>query len=252
MSVHLPNRFIGISKTLISGEIMSIGTPIYEKDGFYQWLVLDIEKDQKDYVLNDLFYRFLENILIYKKTKDKEENLLLLASTDDVTGLYNQRKLAEDLEKAIVEHEEKHDTFSIMFIDLDHFKQVNDNYGHVVGSKLLSDLGKVLALILRQSDHIYRYGGDEFVIIMPNVDVGTVHEVALRVLDRIKNYKFEIGNGEIYNMSISIGIAEYPTDASSAKEIVQFADDMMYESKKSGRGKVFHWREVGNVNAHIK
>ena len=62
-----------------------------------------------------------------------------------------------------------------MFIDVDHFKSVNDNYGHLVGSKLLQDIGEVLSLILRSSDHIYRYGGDEFVVIMPTVDMKTVH-----------------------------------------------------------------------------
>tara|TARA_Y100000590_G_C15496456_1_gene929851 strand:- start:415 stop:975 length:561 start_codon:yes stop_codon:yes gene_type:complete len=180
--------------------------------------------------------------------KEKEQNLTVLATTDEITGLYNQRKLSQDLEKAIKHHEIEDETFSIMFIDIDHFKQVNDNYGHVVGSKLLQDIGEVLSLILRASDHIYRYGGDEFVVIMPTVDIETVHDIATRVLEKIKNKKFDIGNGEKYNLSVSIGIAEYPTDAKSALEIIKFADEMMYMSKRSGRGKVFHVNEVENAN----
>jgi diguanylate cyclase (GGDEF)-like protein len=139
-----------------------------------------------------------------------------------------------------------------MFIDVDHFKNVNDNYGHLVGSRLLQDLGKALKLILRQSDHIYRYGGDEFVVIMPNVETKIVHEIATRILAQLKNHFFEIDNGDTYKMSLSIGIAEYPTDAKSAMDIIRFADEMMYKSKKSGRGKVFHVNEVANAIADTK
>jgi diguanylate cyclase (GGDEF)-like protein len=153
------------------------------------------------------------------------------------------------LEEAIAIHEKQHETFSIMFIDVDHFKSVNDNYGHVIGSKLLQDIGEVLSLILRASDHIYRYGGDEFVVIMPTVAIATVHEIAKRVLYKIKNKEFDIGNGEKYKLSVSVGLAEYPTDAKSALEIIKFADEMMYMSKRSGRGKVFHVNEVEDVDA---
>lgn len=242
--VSLPRHFIKHIETLKEGAVQVIASPVYEKNEKYQWLVIEIDKKQKDYILNDLFYKFLENVLIYKKAKDKEINLEKLAKTDDVTGLYNQRKLAEDLEMAINSHALEHDTFSIMFIDVDHFKDVNDNYGHIVGSNLLSELGNVLSLILRKSDHIYRYGGDEFVVIMPKIKISTVHEVATRVLEKIKDFDFKISDEEKYKMSVSVGIAEYPTDASSAVEIIKFADEMMYRSKKSGRGKVFHLKEV--------
>lgn len=245
----LPERFIGETIRLLEGENVTIATPVHQDNDNFHWLVLVIAKDQIDYVLNDLFFRFLENIHLFKKTKESERTLEVLAATDDVTGLYNQRKLAEDLEQAIIEHEKLHDNFSIMFIDVDHFKQVNDNHGHLIGSQILTDLGKLLAHILRKSDHIYRYGGDEFVIIMPTINVIKVHEVAVRVLNQIKSHRFEIDNNEFYDMSVSIGIAEYPTDAKSASEIIKFADEMMYLSKNSGRGKVFHLKEVEDADA---
>ena len=230
MSVSLPIRFIGMSKILISGDIMTIGTPIYEKDGFYQWLVLDIEKDQKDYVLNDLFFRFLENILIYKKTKDKEENLLLLASTDDVTGLYNQRKLAEDLEKAIVEHEEKHDTFSIMFIDLDHFKQVNDNYGHKIGDDVLIEFATVLSSSIRGTDSVFRFGGDEFSILIEDPAFTTNKVVAERIMRLVRNSPIM----SKYNVTTSIGFTLTNSD-DCQNEIFSRADKGLYKAKASGR-----------------
>ena len=247
--MNLPKHYIGFEKSFDKGENNIIITPTFVGQNDQSWLIIEIRPDKKEYILNALFYKYLENILIYRKNKEKEEDLRLLASTDEITGLYNQRQLSEDLEREISKHEKEHENFSIMFIDVDHFKMVNDNYGHVVGSKLLLDMGNALKQILRQSDHIYRYGGDEFVIIMPNIKNKTVHEIALRVLKKIKDIDFQIDNGDIYKMSISIGIAEYPTDAKSAVEIIKFADEMMYMSKKSGRGKVFHVNEVSHVDA---
>lgn len=222
--------------------------PIYLKNTSYDWLVLDGELDQGE-ILPAEFFHYIKNVNLFRSEKETADNMRVLASTDDVTGLFNQRKLAEDLEEAVKWHEKEHETFSIMFIDVDHFKNVNDDYGHIIGSKLLLDLGKALKLILRQTDHIYRYGGDEFVVIMPNVKTKIVYEVANRILGQLKEHLFEIDNGDQYKMSLSIGIAEYPTDAKSAMDIIKFADEMMYKSKKSGRGKVFHVNEVANVDA---
>ncbi len=250
--IKLPRKYIGFEKVLDNGKYVDVLTPVFCPDNQNAWLAIKVKKEEKDYVLNSLFYKFLENVLIYRMNKVKEHNLEILASTDDVTGLYNQRRLSQDLESA-VKHHEKHDkNFSLMFIDIDHFKSVNDNYGHLIGSKLLTDIGEVLSLILRSTDHIYRYGGDEFVVIMPTVDIKTVHDIAGRVLTKIKNKSFDIGNGETYRLSVSIGIAEYPTDANSALEIIRFADEMMYMSKRSGRGKVFHINEVKHVDAGSK
>lgn len=226
-----------------------VGIPIYFKNDHYDWIVLELKSKKNTDVLNYYFFKYLKNVNLYRDHKENVETLKVLASTDDVTGLYNQRKLAEDLESAVKLHEKEHEKFSIMFIDVDHFKNVNDDYGHLIGSKLLLDLGKALKLILRQSDHVYRYGGDEFVVIMPNVETKIVYEVATRILSQLKDHFFDIDNGDTYKMSLSIGIAEYPTDAKSAMDIIRFADEMMYKSKKSGRGKVFHVNEVANVDA---
>jgi diguanylate cyclase (GGDEF)-like protein len=250
--VKLPDHYVGYEKIFDKGSHSIVLTPTLVDSEQQVWLVVELKSEKKKYILNELFYKYLENVLIYRKNKEKEKSLEALAATDEITGLYNQRQLSKDLEDAVTIHEKLHENFSIMFIDVDHFKSVNDDYGHVVGSKLLTDMGNALKLILRESDHIYRYGGDEFVIVMPNIDNKTVHEVALRVLHKIKDIDFPIDNGDIYKMSISIGIAEYPTDAKSAIEIIKFADEMMYMSKKSGRGKVFHVNEVNNVDVSTK
>jgi diguanylate cyclase (GGDEF)-like protein len=196
---------------------------------------------------NDLFIKVLNDIEVYRSIKLENERLFLLSHTDEVTGLYNQRKLSIDLSSTIEEHKVENKNFSLMFIDIDHFKVVNDNYGHLIGSKMLTDIGCLLNKLLRGSDDIYRYGGDEFIVIMRKVNISTVRQIALRILESIKNYDFVLENKNTHKLSVSVGIAEFPTDAKTSKEIIKFADDMMYESKKSGRGKVFHLgQEVSN------
>lgn len=240
----VPDSYIGFEFSATLGGRYYTLTPLMVLEGKALWLLLEIAPEHKSFVMNKLFYKFLENVHIYRMNKEKEQNLMALATTDDVTGLYNQRKLSQDLASAVDYHERESKNFSIMFIDVDHFKSVNDNYGHVTGSKLLQDIGEELSHLLRSSDDIYRYGGDEFVVIMPSVNIQTVHEIATRILAKIKSKKFDVGDGTDFHLSVSIGIAQYPTDATSAIEIIRFADEMMYQSKKSGRGKVFHIKEV--------
>lgn len=213
--------------------------PTYEKEDSFEILVL-AKTSNFDEVINDLLVTNIKNIHIYRQLKEKTQALFNLANTDEVTGLYNQRKLNVDLESTIEEHEKNNESFSLMFIDVDHFKRVNDNYGHVIGSRMLTELGKELKNQLRDSDDVYRYGGDEFIVIMRKVKIKVVQKIALRILGKIKEKEFKLDDNEIYKLSVSIGIAEFPTDAKTSVEIIKFADEMMYESKQSGRGKVFH------------
>ena len=218
--------------------------PIFQTKNYTAWGVLELANNSAGKVMNHYVMNFLMGVFHYRRNKSKVENLQQLANTDEITGLYNQRKLASDLEQAINEHEKLHGTFSLMFIDIDHFKYVNDNFGHLVGSDILVQMGKAIKFQLRDSDHVYRYGGDEFVVIMPKIERGVVHSIALRVLKKIRSMEFDVGEGHKHHLTVSIGICEYPTDAKSAKSILKFADDMMYKSKESGRGKVFHLKEL--------
>lgn len=245
-SKRIPRRYLG---EVIELEDNRLGTVVFSGSNQAVWAVIKTDFGDQDYLLNSLFFKFLEGVMLFRASEEKQQSLEMLAKTDEVTGLYNQRKLSEDLQIAVKQHEQDHDKFSIMFIDVDHFKNVNDSHGHVVGSKLLQDIGSVLIQILRQSDHVYRYGGDEFVVIMPHVDIETVYKVANRVLTQIKGKEFDIDGGDVYRLSVSIGIAEYPTDAKSALDIIRFADEMMYMSKRSGRGKVFHVNEVDDAGS---
>ena len=233
-TMHIENR----------DQLQIVLFPIFQTKKYTAWGVLELSHQSAAKVMNHYVMNFLMGVFHYRRNKSKVENLQHLANTDEITGLYNQRKLARDLENAIKEHEKLHGTFSLMFIDIDHFKYVNDNFGHLVGSDILVQMGKAIKLQLRDSDYVYRYGGDEFVVIMPKIQREVVHSIALRVLKKIRSMAFDVGQGHKHQLTISIGICEYPTDAKSAKAILKFADDMMYKSKESGRGKVFHLKEL--------
>jgi diguanylate cyclase (GGDEF)-like protein len=105
-------------------------------------------------------------------------------------------------------------------------------------------MAAVLKTQLRASDLVYRYGGDEFIVLLPKSNVEESKKIAVRISEVVKAAEFVINHEQKYRLSLSIGISEFPSDADSAKSIIEFADKMMYMSKKSGRGKVFHITEV--------
>lgn len=195
--------------------------------------------------------RILDYLVSYLISSSKKyikfneaEKLKSLVHIDDVTGLYNQRKFLKDIDDCILKYEETGEVFSVIFIDIDHFKSVNDGHGHLVGTQLLSDVANVLNRVVRETDLSYRYGGDEFVIIVPTCDVKNAKEVGLRILNGISKEDFYVSeekgmNGSHnFKLSVSVGVATYPVDARTRVEIISFADKMMYKAKQSGRGKV--------------
>lgn len=207
-----------------------------------------VASNTSNYAIRDILSNYLANILkttltILEESKERE-HIRMLSLTDEVTGAFNQRKLVEDLEHHIGRFQHDNIGFSLLFIDIDYFKNVNDQFGHVVGSQLLIDMSNILRNQLRSTDLIYRYGGDEFIVLLPRTNIEETKKIALRISDAVKVEEFKIASGQKYRLSLSIGVAQFPTDATSAKSIIEFADKMMYMSKKSGRGKVFHVTEV--------
>jgi len=186
------------------------------------------------------FARFLKNAFNVNTRIDDLTTTKNLIHIDDVTGLYNQRKLYVDIDFSIDKFSKTNRTFSLLFLDIDHFKSVNDVFGHVTGTKLLTQLGGLLKSTMRDTDLIYRYGGDEFVLIIPGISSKKARKIAQRLLDSIKANQFSLENGDLFKMTVSIGVAEFPQDASSKSEIIEIADQMMYFAKSSGRGRVCH------------
>ena len=125
-----------------------------------------------------------------------------------------------------------------MFIDLDHFKQVNDTHGHLVGSRLLAEVGYSIKSHLRLIDYAFRYGGDEFVILLPQTNKDAALVVARRILDVFRTAILLKEDGLSLGIRASIGLASYPDDAKSAHEIIRQADEMMYMVKNSTRDNI--------------
>lgn len=170
-----------------------------------------------------------------------------LIHIDDVTGLYNQRKLYKDLSQLVLKYQQLSEPFCVLFIDIDHFKKVNDQYGHLVGTKLLEDVAKDVRSLLRDTDSSYRYGGDEFVVILTDSDGHSGKIVGERILSKIRSQDYIINLREEtihIKLSVSIGVAEFPTDAKNVQDVLAIADRMMYEAKESGRGLVFNTQDV--------
>src|SRR5579872_2384665 len=166
------------------------------------------------------------------------EKIQELTITDDCTGLYNARHLYKTLEAEVYRSHRFSYEFSVVFIDLDHFKQVNDTHGHLVGSKLLNEIGFKIKSHLRLIDYAFRYGGDEFVVLLPQTGKESALVVARRLRDVMRSTQFLVDENLNLNVRASMGVATYPEDAKSAHEIIRQADEMMYMVKNSTRDNI--------------
>jgi diguanylate cyclase (GGDEF)-like protein len=166
------------------------------------------------------------------------EKIQELTITDDCTGLYNARHLYKTLESEVYRSARFGYEFSVIFLDLDHFKHVNDTYGHLVGSKLLQEIGFKIKSQLRLIDYAFRYGGDEFVILLPQTDKQSALVVAKRIQDMMRKTVFLAEDALNLQVRCSMGLATYPEDAKSSHEIIRQADEMMYMVKNSSRDNI--------------
>jgi diguanylate cyclase (GGDEF)-like protein len=166
------------------------------------------------------------------------EKIQELTITDDCTGLYNARHLYKTLETEVYRSARFGYEFSVLFIDLDHFKQVNDTHGHLIGSKLLAEIGYLIKAQLRLIDFAFRYGGDEFVVLLPQTGKDSAAVVARRLRDSLRASAFCKEEGLNLNVRASMGLATYPHDAKTPHDVIRQADEMMYMVKNSTRDNI--------------
>jgi two-component system, cell cycle response regulator len=158
-----------------------------------------------------------------------------LAYLDDLTHLYNTRFLDMALDREI----QKGNPFSLLFLDLDLFKAVNDQHGHLLGSKLLVEVGRVLRSCVRDEDVLVRYGGDEFVAILVGSDSGSGLKIAERIRRAIEDHRFLSRENASVRITASIGLACFPEHARTKPEMLDLADRAMYRGKQSTRNVVY-------------
>jgi len=163
-----------------------------------------------------------------------------LTITDDCTGLFNARYLYTMLEQEIAPDASTrvvsiHPQFSLLFLDLDHFKSVNDTHGHLVGSRLLSEIGGVIKRTLGPEHPAFRYGGDEFVALLRGLDKKHASELAGHLRETLNQSRFLTGEGMSLTVTASFGLATFPEDGTTLHAIIRSADAMMYQAKAMGR-----------------
>ena len=168
-----------------------------------------------------------------------------LSITDDCTGLFNSRHLYTLLEAEIAEARSSRvvsirPEFSLLFFDLDHFKSVNDTHGHLVGSRLLAEIGNLIKRSLGPNHAGFRYGGDEFVALLRGLDKQRAKDLALQLRESLLAARFITGTDGNLSLSVSasFGLATYPEDGDSLQSIVRSADAMMYVAKAEGRNRL--------------
>lgn len=174
--------------------------------------------------------------LLNEITNLKQKHLFALAHFDQLTGLPNRTLLLDRLKQSISVSNRASRAISLLFIDLDGFKPVNDTYGHAIGDRLLKEVAARLQSCLREGDTAARLGGDEFVVLLLESELDRAITVANRILETLRD-SYEFGKKTISTISASIGIAEYPEHANDLDTLLSAADNAMYSAKKRGKDR---------------
>jgi len=165
------------------------------------------------------------------------EKIEAMATIDELTGIYNRRQLIDLGERAVAQAQRYYQPLSVIVFDVDHFKQVNDTYGHPCGDQVLKAVVKRCQTIVRSMDILGRYGGDEFVIILPETSMGQANQVASRLRAEIFEIPFRLNEIPI-TLSISVGISTLTQETDTLTSLINQADEAMYQAKNSGRNQV--------------
>jgi diguanylate cyclase (GGDEF)-like protein len=176
-----------------------------------------------------------ERILLYKRERDYSERL---SQIDSLTDIYNRRALDEKLAIAAMSSERNGKNLSILFADIDHFKKINDNYGHVVGDEVLKVVAKRIISVLRFGDVFGRYGGEEFVIGLPDTNEDQARNLAERIRQTIADNPIMCADHKI-SITISIGVSVLKGGVDSINQAIQIADRALYHCKQNGRNRIY-------------
>lgn len=176
----------------------------------------------------------IENFLNRITMEKQYEMLETESATDPLTGLYNRRYLKEEIQKELSRSERSGIRFCILMIDIDHFKKINDNYGHITGDDVLKELSTILRNSVRISDKVFRYGGEEFIVLLPETVAIDAKILGERIREKIENFSF---SGVRKKVTISGGIAQTSVDCTQ-ELLIQKADKRLYMAKEGGRNAV--------------
>jgi two-component system cell cycle response regulator len=234
-----------ISKENQPGHHLRIGSmiiiPLQVKAGFEGAIVifgklgqaetLDYDHGTAHFIADQVLMSF-QNTIGYQEARH-------LMFVDDLTNLFNTRYLDHALQTEIKRARRYKKHLSLLFVDLDFFKEVNDNFGHLAGSKVLIDMAAVLKSCLREIDIVTRYGGDEFIVILIETDRPGAQVVAERIRTATEKHPFRIREGTTLHLTCCVGIATFPEDADNKTDLIYLADKAMYRGKETTRNVVY-------------
>jgi two-component system cell cycle response regulator len=239
------NLKVKLSTLPDGGETEFLLMPLTNKSGLQGTIILQNnsgrvlispEKSGNIHFLMEQSALALENAGRYSVAKD-------LLNIDELTGLYNYRYLEIALEREVKRAERYGLSMSVIFLDVDALKTVNDSYGHLIGSRVLKEIGGVLKKSVREVDIVLRYGGDEYTIILIETGRQGAAIVAERIRKTIDNHNFPIDGSRTTRLTASLGFACFPEDTKSKLELLEMADRAMYHGKASGKNTVSHISE---------
>lgn len=233
------------TEIIVMNNYASLNTAIAAmRSGAYDYLVKPF-KDRE--VICNTAHRALEKVKLQKQNQNliealKQHNRVLeaansrlrkLATHDDLTGLFNHRYFQDRLKSELERAQRYPERFSILFIDLDNFKTYNDTNGHLEGDRLLHELSALFMESFRKTDVVARYGGDEFVVILPETPKEQTRQIAAKLHERVVRHPFNKCESMPHQcITISIGMASFPEDGTSADTLLHHADQMLYHGKK--------------------
>lgn len=207
---------------------LEIQTKIQRKDfSFYNAKII-----VKKIILSNAEY-FVASVKDITKEVKLQKELKNLAMRDSLTGIYNRHKVNEIIDEEIIRQSRYNNSFALLMLDIDHFKSVNDNYGHGVGDIILQELSNLVVKNIRKSDKFARWGGEEFLIILPQTTAEGAFKYAQKLVDVIATYEFS----EVSKLTISVGVSIY-REGESKTEFLKRTDEALYIAKEKGRNRV--------------
>jgi diguanylate cyclase (GGDEF)-like protein len=238
----------------VVGATCALAVPLFVSNRVMGSLQLFRASDEKAFTKEDAQLLWIlslvaENLLTREYAN---EGLLRFAFTDYLTGLRTRGYFEQQLELEFKRAERKQQKFALLMIDIDHFKVLNDTFGHHVGDQLLRDVTSILMKDMREVDTVARYGGEEFVIILPETTEAGAMFVAQRLRRAVDQAKFFAGSPHsVQHLTISIGVAVYDTDAQFKRDLIEFADAALYAAKHAGRNRVMCYSELSKQGREV-
>lgn len=239
------NRLLLNPGTTESGELRA-----HHKDGSWH----HIETKASNYIQDPAVGGIVVNLRDITERKHAEEKLQDMAAKDYVTGLWNHREFHARLAAEIARAQRANQNVSLLFLDIDNFKSVNDAFGHRRGDEILSIVGQFLREAARVSDIAARYGGDEFTLVLPDTDMNQAYSLATRIQKGFNDLRHteEKLQSLVPSLNLSIGIATYPEHATEAEQLVSRANQAMFYAKSLGGNRSAIWNTMEEFDDHIE